>query len=267
MGISYPLCLFSPENKKTPASGRRFASSFAYYHESGWINKESFLFWFEEFLEFSNPRDDVLLILGDQVSHTKSIEFFNRATETNVAILPLVAHQQILHLSSKYLQSCSNLLRIKKGEQRTTLTEEGTRPQSLLHLLAITSLDLKKLRKKKKTKQPRRRTKKQGEEKSRDLIILRRRKHPDAIFATTLPLVGLARKKQKKYGKSLSADKLADLKEISKLVPTNAKWFYKLSCSARSAEFEDDFDGFGSSMDFESEKGNNFWEQEQNDRK
>ncbi|KAF2879107.1 hypothetical protein ILUMI_27063, partial [Ignelater luminosus] len=54
-------------------------------------------------------------------------------------------------------------------------------------------------------------------------------------------------------GKSLSADKLEDLKEISKLVPADAKWFLYLS---KSAEFKDDVDGFGSSVNFESGEEN-----------
>ena len=39
--------------------------SFAVYHESGWINKETFIVWFKRFLDYVNPGPNkpVLLIL------------------------------------------------------------------------------------------------------------------------------------------------------------------------------------------------------------
>ncbi|GBN88475.1 hypothetical protein AVEN_12420-1 [Araneus ventricosus] len=39
--------------------------SFAAHHESGWINKETFLVWFKKFIEHSNPgpKKPMLLII------------------------------------------------------------------------------------------------------------------------------------------------------------------------------------------------------------
>ncbi|GBL73160.1 hypothetical protein AVEN_159238-1 [Araneus ventricosus] len=53
--------------------------SFAVYHESGWINKETFLVWFNKFIEHSNPgpKKPVLLIIDGHNSHTKSLELVN----------------------------------------------------------------------------------------------------------------------------------------------------------------------------------------------
>lgn len=68
--------------------------SFAVYHESGWINKDTFLIWFKKFVEFSNPTREkpVLLILDGHNSHTKSLNLINLAREKNVILLCFPPH-------------------------------------------------------------------------------------------------------------------------------------------------------------------------------
>lgn len=68
--------------------------SFAVYHESGWINKETFLVWFKKFVEHSNPgpTKPVLLILDGHHSHTKSLELVNFARENNVVLICFPPH-------------------------------------------------------------------------------------------------------------------------------------------------------------------------------
>lgn len=64
-------------------------ASFATFHKSGWINKETFILWFKKFLEFSNPSQEkpVLLLLDGHKIHTKSLELINLARERNFVIL------------------------------------------------------------------------------------------------------------------------------------------------------------------------------------
>ena len=68
--------------------------SFAVYHESGWIQKESFIIWFRKFIEFSNPSSDkpVLLLLDGHASHTKSLELIDLARKNSVTIICFPPH-------------------------------------------------------------------------------------------------------------------------------------------------------------------------------
>ncbi|GBM47784.1 hypothetical protein AVEN_260068-1 [Araneus ventricosus] len=67
---------------------------FAVYHESGWINKETFLVWFKKFIEHSNPgpKMSVMLIIDGHNSHTKSLELDNFAQANNVVLLCFPPH-------------------------------------------------------------------------------------------------------------------------------------------------------------------------------
>lgn len=68
--------------------------SFAVYHESGCINKETFLVWFNRFIDFSHPTPEkpVLLILDGHNSHTKSMELIKLARSKNVILLCFPPH-------------------------------------------------------------------------------------------------------------------------------------------------------------------------------
>ncbi|GBM78831.1 hypothetical protein AVEN_157795-1 [Araneus ventricosus] len=68
--------------------------SFAVYHESDWINKDTYLVWFKKFIEHSNPgpKKPVSLIIGSRNSHTKSLELVNLVRANNVMFLCFPLH-------------------------------------------------------------------------------------------------------------------------------------------------------------------------------
>lgn len=68
--------------------------SSAYFHESGWINAESFIAWFQRFVTYANPSQakPVLLILDGHASHTKSLALLNMAREKHVILLCFPPH-------------------------------------------------------------------------------------------------------------------------------------------------------------------------------
>lgn len=55
-------------------------------------------------------------------------------------------------------------------------------------------------------------------------------------------------------GKELSSSKVKDLKDILKFIPEDCKHFYSFLETVRSAEFEDDFEGIGRTIDYEIEQ-------------
>lgn len=55
-------------------------------------------------------------------------------------------------------------------------------------------------------------------------------------------------------GRELSAAKVQDLKELLKLIPSDAKSFYNFLKNVNSGDFVDDADGLGNSIDFEVEE-------------
>ncbi|KAG8236980.1 hypothetical protein J437_LFUL016891 [Ladona fulva] len=69
-----PMFVFPRKRENPLLMDDALPGSFAYYDESGWIDKESFVVWFKKFIEFSNPSANkpVLLILDGHESHTKS---------------------------------------------------------------------------------------------------------------------------------------------------------------------------------------------------
>lgn len=71
------------------------------------------------------------------------------------------------------------------------------------------------------------------------------RKHRPS-FALDLPILFPNRR-------GLSAAKITDLKELLKLIPTDAKGFYSFLKNVASGDFIDDADGLGSSIDFSVE--------------
>ncbi|GBN96154.1 hypothetical protein AVEN_168622-1 [Araneus ventricosus] len=68
---------------------------FAVYHESGWINKDTFLIWFKKFIEHSKlgTKMPVLLIFDGHNSHTKSLELDNLARANNDVLLCFPLHR------------------------------------------------------------------------------------------------------------------------------------------------------------------------------
>ncbi|GBN47613.1 hypothetical protein AVEN_262722-1 [Araneus ventricosus] len=94
-GIFLPLMFVFPRKKDNLLlMDDAPPGSFAVYHESGWINKETFLVWFKKFIEHSNPgsKKPVLLIIDGHNSHTKGLELLNLARANNVVLLCFPSH-------------------------------------------------------------------------------------------------------------------------------------------------------------------------------
>lgn len=94
-GNFMPTMFVFPRKRENPAlMDDALPGSFAYYHETGWITTDSFLVWFKQFIEFSNPKPDkpVLLLLDGHRAHSKSIALINAAREKNVILLCFPPH-------------------------------------------------------------------------------------------------------------------------------------------------------------------------------
>lgn len=94
-GVFVPPMFVFPRVKENPRlMDDAFPGSFAVYHKTGWITKETFIVWFKKFIDFSNPTPEkpVLLLLDGHNSHTKSLELINVARENNVIILTFPPH-------------------------------------------------------------------------------------------------------------------------------------------------------------------------------
>ena len=92
-GYALPSMMVYPRKKKVPDNlkegavpGTLFANS-----ESGWINSELYLEWFNFFLQHIPPVRPVLLLQDGHVSHT-SIELIELARANNIHLLCLPAH-------------------------------------------------------------------------------------------------------------------------------------------------------------------------------
>lgn len=89
-----PMFVFPRQRENLRLMDDAPPGSFAVYHKSGWINKDSFIVWFKRFVEIANPSQDrpVLLLLDGHASHTKSIDLINLARENNVIMLTFPPH-------------------------------------------------------------------------------------------------------------------------------------------------------------------------------
>ncbi|KAF2895828.1 hypothetical protein ILUMI_10350 [Ignelater luminosus] len=89
-----PMFIFLRKRKNLLLLNDAPPASFTYYHESGWINAESFLYWFRCFIEYANPspQKPVLLILDGHRFHSKSMALIDLALENNVTLLCFYPH-------------------------------------------------------------------------------------------------------------------------------------------------------------------------------
>ncbi|KAF2894018.1 hypothetical protein ILUMI_12155 [Ignelater luminosus] len=89
-----PMFVFPRKRENSLSMDDAPPGSFAYYHESGWINAESFLYWFKRFIEYANPspQKPLLLILDVHRSHSKSMALIDLARENNVTLLYFPLH-------------------------------------------------------------------------------------------------------------------------------------------------------------------------------
>lgn len=89
-----PMFVFPRKKENKMLMDDASPGSFAAYHESGWLTKESFILWFERFVQFSNPSENkpVLLILDGHSSHAKSLALIELARTKNVILLCFPPH-------------------------------------------------------------------------------------------------------------------------------------------------------------------------------
>ncbi|XP_062715093.1 uncharacterized protein LOC134291401 [Aedes albopictus] len=125
---------------------------------SGWMTADGFNKWFEHFIRHTKPsaEDPVLLILDGHSSHTKNLEFVDRAKESNVHVLRLPPHcshkLQPLDVSfmgpfkTYFSQSIERYLKDKPGEV-VTLNEMSSLLATAYHRTARAEVAINGFRK------------------------------------------------------------------------------------------------------------------------
>lgn len=100
-------------------------------HPSGWMQTEIFSEWFDHFLKFAKPSeaDPVLLILDGHATHTKNLDFIEKARMNHTKVICLPPHcshkMQPLDVSfmgpfnTYYVQAIERFLRNNPGRQVT----------------------------------------------------------------------------------------------------------------------------------------------------
>ncbi|KAI5696380.1 hypothetical protein M8J76_000510 [Diaphorina citri] len=91
-GVFVPLMVIFPRQRMKPelADGAPPGTMFS-VHKSGWMQTDLFTAWFEHFLSFVRPtrEDPVLLILDGDSTHTKNVNFLERAKEMHTTVICL----------------------------------------------------------------------------------------------------------------------------------------------------------------------------------
>lgn len=89
-----PMFIFPRVRAKPELLDDAPPGSTAHYHSSGWMQKDIFLSWFNQFIDFSKPSKEhpVLLLLDGHTTHTKSLELIEKARENNVVMLCFPPH-------------------------------------------------------------------------------------------------------------------------------------------------------------------------------
>ena len=90
-----PFLIFPRKRFKAELLDGGPAGAIGVANESGWINEDIFLQWFEHFLKVFQPQhrsSPSLLIMDGHASHTNSLQLVIRARENNVKIIILPSH-------------------------------------------------------------------------------------------------------------------------------------------------------------------------------
>lgn len=89
-----PMLIFPRKRMKPEYELGLPPSGIAKLHESGWMTKELFEFWFEKFIEASNASKDnpVLLLFDGHSTHTKNLKLIDMADENGVILLCFPPH-------------------------------------------------------------------------------------------------------------------------------------------------------------------------------
>lgn len=94
-GVFMPPTFIFPRSREKPELlDDAPPGSKAFYHSSGWMQKEIFFKWFILFIEFSNASIEhpVLLLLDGHTTHTKNLEVIQRARDCGVIMLCFPPH-------------------------------------------------------------------------------------------------------------------------------------------------------------------------------
>ena len=90
-----PFLIFPRKRFKAELLDGGPAGAIGVANESGWVNEDVFLQWFEHFLKVFQPQHrscPSLLIMDGHASHTNSLQLVMRAREHNVKVLILPSH-------------------------------------------------------------------------------------------------------------------------------------------------------------------------------
>ncbi|KAJ8972235.1 hypothetical protein NQ317_017559 [Molorchus minor] len=89
-----PMFIFPRSRAKPELLDDAPPGSTAHYHTSGWMQKEIFLSWFDQFISFSKPSKEhpVLLLLDGHTTHTKNLDVIDKAREKGVVLLCFPPH-------------------------------------------------------------------------------------------------------------------------------------------------------------------------------
>lgn len=124
--VVFPRQRMKNELKDGAPPGTKFAC-----HPSGWMNSEIFLEWFDHFLMHTKPtaQDPVLLILDGHATHTKNINFIDKAKENYTTVICLPPHCThklqpldvafMASFKTFYTQACEKFLRNNPGRTIT----------------------------------------------------------------------------------------------------------------------------------------------------
>ncbi|XP_054720511.1 uncharacterized protein LOC129230132 [Uloborus diversus] len=126
-----PMVIFPRQRMKVELQDGSPPGTVFACHPSGWMQTDIFTQWFEHFLRFAKPSEDdpVLLVLDGHATHTRNLEFLEKARKnhtTVVCIPPHCSHKlQPLDVAfmgpfnTYYVQAIERFLRNNPGRQVT----------------------------------------------------------------------------------------------------------------------------------------------------
>ena len=127
-----PMFVFPRKRTKTELMDWAPPGSIAEAHETGWMQSDIFVRWFQHFITHANTTaiKPVLLILDGHKTHTSNLPFIEMARKSHVVVLSLSPHCShrlqpfdvtfMKPLMTFYTQEVENWLRIYPGRIITT---------------------------------------------------------------------------------------------------------------------------------------------------
>ncbi|XP_046397042.1 uncharacterized protein LOC124163957 [Ischnura elegans] len=126
-----PMVIFPRQRMKVELQDGSPPGTVFACHPSGWMQTDIFTQWFEHFLHFAKPSEDdpVLLVLDGHATHTRNLDFIEKARKTHttvVCIPPHCSHKLqpldvafIGPFNTFYIQAIERFLRNNPGRQVT----------------------------------------------------------------------------------------------------------------------------------------------------